>query len=219
MPLPSLDKLRSSATGAVEMASGHLEKAKFKLMRTSEEEAQIEEESQTSETSSRLEEFTDSFCPKLTFQQRLIGFGVSFGIGYLITCMSFKFFIELVEGHPVPFALNYSFGNLLSLLSMTFLCGPKRQFKNMFDEKRKFTSITYLSCLVATVGCIFIPMPGFAKLLLLVCLILAQFCACMWYSLSYIPFGRRWALRCLKRQLGLDEIDFSLGSATSNSDG
>jgi len=123
----------------------------------------------------------------------------------LITCMSFKFFIELVEGYPVPFALNYSLGNTLSLLSMTFLCGPKRQFENMFDEKRKFTSITYLSCLVATVGCIFLPLPGFAKLLLLVCLLLTQFCASMWYSLSYIPFGRRWALRCIKRQLGLTE--------------
>jgi Got1/Sft2-like family len=138
----------------------------------------------------------------------------------LITFFSFKFFIELVEGYPVPFALNYSFGNLLSLLSMTFLCGPKRQFKNMFDDKRKFTSITYLSCLSATIACIFIPMPGFARLLILVLLVLAQFCACIWYSLSYVPFGRRWALRCLKKQLGLDDVDFSLGALSgSNSSG
>ena len=137
----------------------------------------------------------------------------------LITCFSFKFFIELVEGYPVPFALNYSFGNLLSLLSMTFLCGPKRQFKNMFDDKRKFTSITYLSCLAATVICIFIPMLGFLKLLVLVLLVLAQFCACMWYSLSYIPFGRCWALRCLKRQLGIDDVDFSLGTLSNSNIG
>jgi Got1/Sft2-like family len=123
----------------------------------------------------------------------------------LITFFSFKFFIELVEGRPVPFALNYSFGNLLSLCSMTFLCGPQKQFKNMFDEKRKFTSITYLSCLVATLACVVIPFPGFLRLLLLVLLVLAQFCAAVWYSLSYIPFGRRWALKCIKRQLGISE--------------
>jgi len=119
--------------------------------------------------------------------------------------MSFKFFVELVEGNPVPFAINYSVGNFLSLLSMTFLCGPKRQFANMFDEKRKFTSITYISCLFATLGCIFIPLPGFARLITLVLLVLAQFCACMWYSLSYIPYGRKWALKFIKRQLGLNE--------------
>lgn len=124
----------------------------------------------------------------------------------LITFFSFKFFIELVEGNPVPFALNYTAGNTLSLMAMTFLCGPKRQFQKMFDEKRKLTSMTYLGCLAATLVCIFIPMPGIMKLLLLVFLILAQCFASLWYSLSYIPFGRRWALRCLKRQLGLDEL-------------
>ena len=130
----------------------------------------------------------------------------------LITFFSFKFFIELMEGYPVPFALNYSFGNLLSLSAMTFLCGPTKQFKNMFDEKRRYTSITYLSCLVATVACVLIPFPGLVRLLLLVFLVLAQFCACVWYSLSYIPFGRKWALKCIKRQLGIEESsDVPLG--------
>jgi hypothetical protein len=71
MPLPSMEKLRESTKGAVEMASGQLEKAKFKLMRTSDTEAEIDdEESQVSETSSsRMDQFTDTFCPKLTFQQ------------------------------------------------------------------------------------------------------------------------------------------------------
>ena len=73
MPLPKLDELRKSATGAVEMASGHLEKAsggKFKLMKVS-SEAEVDEEA--SETSSRMEEFTDTYCPKLTFQQVCFG--------------------------------------------------------------------------------------------------------------------------------------------------
>lgn len=124
-----------------------------------------------------------------------------------------------MEGYPTPFALNYSFGNLLSLSSMTFLCGPRKQYNNMFDEKRKYTSITYLSCLVATLACVVIPLPGFLRLILLVFFVLAQFCACVWYSLSYIPFGRRWALKCIKRQLGISEnADYSLGGLTGSGD-
>ena len=67
-----MEKLRKSTKGAVDMASWQLEKAKFKLMRTSETEAEIDEDqSQVSETSgsSRMDQFTDTFCPKLTFQQ------------------------------------------------------------------------------------------------------------------------------------------------------
>lgn len=47
----------------------------------------------------------------------------------LIAFFSFRFFIKLVEGHPLPFAVNYTSGHILQLLASMFLCGPKRQFK------------------------------------------------------------------------------------------
>ena len=47
----------------------------------------------------------------------------------LIAFFSFRFFILLVEGNPIPFAVNYTCGHILQLLASTFLCGPKRQFK------------------------------------------------------------------------------------------
>ena len=75
----------------------------------------------------------------------------------------------------------------------------------MFDEKRSQTSIVYLSCLVLTILVIFLPLPGPIKLLLLLMLMMTQFCASIWYSLSYIPYGRLTASRFLKRQLGLEE--------------
>jgi Got1/Sft2-like family len=52
-----------------------------------------------------------------------------FGRADMIAFFSFTFFIELVEGNPLPFAMNYTFGHILQLLASTFLCGPKRQFK------------------------------------------------------------------------------------------
>lgn len=130
------EEIRKSTTGA-------LDKAKLVLNRG--EAGAEDEEQQQQQQPDRLDELAE-YCPQLTFQQRLIGFAVSFSIGYMIAFFSFRFFIHLVEGNPIPFALNYTFGHILQLLASTFLCGPKRQFKNMFDDKRRVTSIVYLSC-------------------------------------------------------------------------
>lgn len=81
--------------------------------------------------------------------------------------------------------------------------------RNMFDQKRRETSIVYLSCLVATLLVVFLPLPSLIKLLLLLILMLVQFCASCWYTLSYIPFGRRAALRILRNALGLEEASSS----------
>lgn len=75
----------------------------------------------------------------------------------------------------------------------------------MFDEKRFLTSVTYLSCLGATLVIIFIPMPGSLKFIIILLLTLAQFCASSWYTLSYIPYGRRTALRFIKRALAIED--------------
>jgi hypothetical protein len=123
----------------------------------------------------------------------------------LITFMSFKFFIELIEGYPVPFAINYTLGNTLALGASMFLCGPQRQFRNMFDKTRKITSIAYLSCLVSTLAVVFLPFPWTLKLTLLIMLVITQFGASCWYSLSYIPYGRKTALNIAKRTFGLNE--------------
>lgn len=100
--------------------------------------------------------------------QRVMGFGICFTCGYLMTFMSFRLFIKLVEGNPAPFVFLYSTGNLLSLLSSMFLSGPQRQFKSMFDEKRRTTSIAYLVCLSTSIVICFIPLPTGPKIGLLV---------------------------------------------------
>ena len=122
----------------------------------------------------------------------------------LITFMSFKFFVQLIEGNPVPFAVNYTVGNTLALSASGFLCGPKRQMKNMFDDRRKMVSTVYLSCLAATLLVVFIPLPWALKLATLVGLLLTQCGANIWYSLSYIPYGRKTALKIIKKFLGLN---------------
>mmetsp|Transcript_19307 Transcript_19307/g.22215 ORF Transcript_19307/g.22215 Transcript_19307/m.22215 type:complete len:202 (+) Transcript_19307:141-746(+) len=143
------------------------------------------------------------FCPKLTYQQRVIGFAICFSIGYLITFLSFQFFTDLVLGDPLPFVLVYSGGNILSIMSASFLCGPKRQFKNMFHKKRKVTTIVYLSSLLVTLVVAFLPgIEENLRLLLLVVLLIVQVFSSLWYSLSYIPFARKAVSKCFKNTFG-----------------
>ncbi len=157
------------------------------------------------ENTSALDEISE-FCPQLTYKQRIYGFGVCFGVGYLITLLSFSFFDELRDnGNPVPFVVIYTLGNVVSLLSSMFLCGFKTQFRRMFDDTRKITTIVYLSTLVASIIICFIPFNADVKLLILVLLLIAQFLSSTWYTLSYIPFARRAVKKCFKREFS-DEV-------------
>ena len=125
----------------------------------------------------------------------------------LITFMSFKFFVQLIEGNPVPFAVNYTVGNILATSASMFLCGPKRQIKKMFDQHRKTVSTVYLSCLGVTLVVAFVPLQWVLQLALLVSLLITQCFANLWYSLSYIPYGRKTALKLIKKFLGLNTND------------
>lgn len=157
-----------------------------------------------SESSNMLDEVSE-MCPKMTYHQRIMGFGICFTCGYLMTFMSFRLFIKLVEGNPAPFVFLYTSGNIMSLMSSMFLSGPKRQCKSMFDEKRKLTSITYLVSLACSVAVCFIPMPTGPKIGLLVLLLLVQMSASLWYTLSYVPYGRAGVKRMLRSVIAGDE--------------
>ena len=137
-----------------------------------------------------------------------MGFAICFTAGYLMSFASLKLIFKLVEGNPAPFVFLYTSGNLLSLLSSTFLSGPKRQCKNMFDEKRRTTSIIYLSTLGTSIVVCFIPLPALAKMGVLVLLLLVQMCASLWYTLSYVPYGRATAKRMLRSFLSGEEWAF-----------
>ena len=91
-----------------------------------------------------------------------------FGCGYLTTFMSFRLFVKLAAGNPAPFVFLYTTGNIMSLMSSVFLSGPGRQFRLMFDEKRRTTSIVYLSALASSITVCFVPLPTGLKIGLLV---------------------------------------------------
>ena len=140
-----------------------------------------------------------ALCPKLTYTQRLYGFVCCFVLGFLLSLFSFVNFVELLQGDPVPFVVMYTLGNILALASSMFLCGPKGQWKNMSKEGRRVTSIVYVLSLLVTLVVCFLTFPddlrALQALIIIVCLVL-QFGAMVWYSLSYIPYGRATAKSC-----------------------
>ena len=136
----------------------------------------------------------DSMCPSLTVKQRIYGFVTCFCLGMLFSLLSIGGIFAAFMG-PRKFAILYSLGNITSMGSTLFLFGPASQCKRMFKRARFIATILYLLALVSTlVFCLVIydseNRPPWQRLIVLL-LILLQFCALFWYTLSYIPFGRK----------------------------
>ena len=109
-------------------------------------------------------------------------------------------------GSPVAFGVVYTFGNVVTLLSSMFLCGPKKQFANMTDKTRIGTTSVYLLFMALTLYFAFRRGSKSEKchphchsiIGVMVCGTLQSF-ALIWYSLSYIPFARQSAPRAAHR--------------------
>ena len=123
-----------------------------------------------------------------------------------MTFLSFRLFVKLILGNPAPFVFLYTSGNIVSIASSIFLSGPTRQLRLMFDEKRYVTTVTYLIALCVSIVVCFIPMATGLKIGLLVLLLLIQMCANIWYTLSYIPYGRATVRRMIVSYLSNDYV-------------
>lgn len=120
--------------------------------------------------------------------QRMLGFGVCFGMGMLLSMMSPYFILR-----PVKLATSLTLGNVLSIGSMMFLMGPTKQCQSMMDSKRRAATLVYMGSLVLTLLAAFLVK---SRLLCLLCIVV-QYAALLWYSLSYIPYGQSMLLRVL----------------------
>ena len=70
--------------------------------------------------------------------------------------------------------------------------------KKMLKETRIVVSIVFLAMIPVTIAvAIFFPDGGIKKLLVFICVVV-QSLAYFWYSLSYIPFGRKLLKKCCK---------------------
>ncbi|KAI9011031.1 vesicle transport protein [Gaertneriomyces semiglobifer] len=122
----------------------------------------------------------------LSRTQRFYGFGICFGLGFLISILSS---ILLTLGSITGFAILYTFGNLVSLCATGFLVGFLAQLKRMFDASRLTATIIFIVAMVLT---LVVAIVLESVILTIICCVI-QFLALLWYSLSYIPFARDMA--------------------------
>ena len=140
----------------------------------------------------------DSIFPSLSLKERLIGFGICFGLGLLFQFMSMGSILGVLLGRPNKFAFLYTCGNLISIFGTFFLVGPKRQFKNMANPYRRKASMIFLSSIVLT----FISLYILHSRILTILFVIIQFGSYIYYIMSYIPYGQECLNALTRRFLG-----------------
>uniref|UniRef100_A0AAV1TDL0 Vesicle transport protein n=1 Tax=Peronospora matthiolae TaxID=2874970 RepID=A0AAV1TDL0_9STRA len=128
-----------------------------------------------------------STCPSLTKKQRLTGFVSCFVLGYLVNFGS-TFALVLSSNNGAKFGVTYTLGNIISLCGSGFLVGPTQQVKLMLKPIRRIATIIYLA-MIAVVVIVAVAAPQLGLVVLL--LVFIQCLAALWYSTSYIPYGRK----------------------------
>lgn len=119
-----------------------------------------------------------------SWSTRIKGFCILFVVGILFSFLG-TFALFLHRGLNV-FAIFYTLGNILSLLSTCFLMGPMKQLENMFHSKRLIATIVVIISICLTLVAAMV----LHKALLALIFIIIQSLAMTWYSLSYIPYAR-----------------------------
>lgn len=142
------------------------------------------------------EDFASACCPQLGFKQRLFGCAVCFLIGQLMQFCSFGAVAGVFLGHPGRFACMYTTGNITMVAASFFLSGPQAQCRKIKAKGRFKTSAVYFGTMAMTMVLAF-SRPFLGRALLIMLCVAVQWCALVWYVLSFVPYGRRAARRVL----------------------
>lgn len=143
------------------------------------------------------EDFATTCCPNLGLKQRIFGCACCFLAGQLLQLIAAWSFAGVLVGHPGKFARCYSLGNMMMLTGSFFLSGPKRQCKKIREKNRLPTFCVFILSQVLTLHVVYKD-PFWGRALLIMLLVVAQWCAQVWYILSYIPYGHTVGRRVLK---------------------
>jgi len=135
-------------------------------------------------------------CPNLTYKQRLIGFGACFVFGYLLSFIGTMTLIGgFSEENVRVFIALYIVGNVIALCATGFLLGPKRQCMQMWHPTRRYTTAFFLSMLII----VFAVAVAKQHVAIVITLLIIEILAAIWYSASFIPFGRKMIHAFLRR--------------------
>ena len=148
------------------------------------------------EASTALSQSQSNPCPclEMTYSQRFIAFLICFSVGTVLSVIS-TMNVPSIVLKPSRFAIPFTLGNIISLLSMSFLIGFKKQCSSLFHKDRALASSVFIASMVGTIVASVI----LHSALLCFAFIIIQYSAYIWYCASYIPYGRSFLLGCGKR--------------------
>ncbi|KAE9015641.1 hypothetical protein PR003_g16165 [Phytophthora rubi] len=182
-----MDHIKLVISEAGDKVAGAASDASKKLAAvTGDKKAATKSDAAAASSSSSSDALT-STGPSLTKKQRMIGFVSCFVLGYLV---SFGSTFALIAGsdNGTKFGITYTLGNIISLCGSGFLVGPKQQVKLMFKPVRRIATIIYLLMIVVVLT-VAIAAPRLGLVVLL--LVIIQCGAAVWYTASYVPYGRK----------------------------
>jgi len=148
------------------------------------------------EASTALSQSQSNPCPclEMTYSQRFIAFLICFSVGTVLSIIS-TMNVPSIVLKPSRFAIPFTLGNIISLLSMSFLIGFKKQCSSLFHKDRALASSVFIASMVGTIVASVI----LHSALLCFAFIIIQYSAYIWYCASYIPYGRSFLLGCGKK--------------------
>ncbi|GKT23644.1 putative multi-domain containing protein [Aduncisulcus paluster] len=129
-------------------------------------------------------------CIKLSASQKIVAFGITFGIGFLMTIFGNIF----LGKSSTTFIILYVLGTFMCIFSTIFIVGVRKQFKMMFAKTRLWATIVFLVAFILTIVIAFTTHSGGLTSIFLFVDSIALF----WYCISYIPFARDAILGCIK---------------------
>ncbi|RGB25819.1 Got1/Sft2-like family-domain-containing protein [Rhizophagus diaphanus] len=120
----------------------------------------------------------------LTRWQRFVGFGVCMAAGVLCFLIAFLT-LPLLALKPRKFAVTYTMGSVLVLMSFALLHGPIAHLKHIFSRERIPFTVAYLGSMIGTLYSAI----GLRSTLLTLLFSIIQVIALIWYTISYLPGG------------------------------
>lgn len=122
----------------------------------------------------------------LSWAQRMAGFAIGALSGLLMMSLAMMYLPRILIGAPEKFAVCYTLGNILLLVSSCFLMGPSKQLGTMCHSSRAVASVVYVVSMFGTVYAAW----KVRSMFVVVPMIGIQSGALIWYVASYFPYGR-----------------------------
>ena len=125
-------------------------------------------------------------------KQRIIGFAVCSGAGWILSIYAMISFFTLLSG-PSTFAVVFALSQILNILGICFLSGPKSQVRGLKKPGRLVATIIFFSSIAMTI----ISATVIKIDILVVVFLLIEIASYIWYCITMFPFGQKMCKGCL----------------------